>query len=94
MSEQPNRYSPESIALLLERLSPFDLTKGEIFMILNMRPTSPSAFNPIIDGWEKTRFQRKEDQLALIEIVGEVLGKFPGPPDGVAAEDEPGEQGD
>jgi len=107
MSEQPNLYSPETIALLLERLAPYDLTKGEIFMILNIRPTAPSAFSPIIENWCThcsmppedrqpcdDRFNTPEIQEALVKIVTEVLGKFDDPPDAAEGEDESHEQRD
>lgn len=70
-------YKPASISQLLERLRPFDLAKGEVVMILNLRPASVAALNTIIEDMSE-RFS-EEQQEAIVVAIAEVLGEFPAP---------------
>lgn len=48
-------------------------------MIMNLRPTKPEALNTIVEELE-TRFPGDEEQMAIVRVITEVLGK----PDGEA----------
>lgn len=74
LSQQPVTYSPECIGQLVERLRPYDLSKGEIVMILNLRPASMAALNTIIED-RSDRFS-EDQQEEMVNIVAEVLGRF------------------
>ncbi|KFA67108.1 hypothetical protein S40285_02969 [Stachybotrys chlorohalonatus IBT 40285] len=74
LSQEPIPYNPESIPTLLERLSPYDLSKGEVVMIINLRPASIAALNAIVEEMSD-RFS-DEQQEELIGIIAEVLGQF------------------
>ncbi|PQE06591.1 hypothetical protein CJF31_00009734 [Rutstroemia sp. NJR-2017a BVV2] len=71
-AEKPCPYNDETIRTLLERLRPYNLTKAEVLMILNHRPTNLENLNTIIEEME---FRiSDDDQWAVVEIVKEVLG--------------------
>ncbi|GJN85064.1 hypothetical protein PLIIFM63780_008628 [Purpureocillium lilacinum] len=74
LSQEPTTYTPESIAQLLERLRPFDLSKGEVVMILNVRPASVIGLNTVVEEMSE-RFT-DEQQLEMVNIIADVLGKF------------------
>ncbi|KAL3960359.1 RNA polymerase III, subunit C17 [Purpureocillium lilacinum] len=74
LSQEPTTYTPESIAQLLERLRPFDLSKGEVVMILNVRPASVIGLNTVVEEMSE-RFT-DEQQLEMVYIIADVLGKF------------------
>ncbi|ESZ97324.1 hypothetical protein SBOR_2287 [Sclerotinia borealis F-4128] len=73
LAQKPCPYKPDTIKILLERLRSFDLTKAEILMIINHRPTSMENLNIIIEELE-LRFPDENDQWAIIDVVKEVLG--------------------
>ncbi|KAL2069956.1 hypothetical protein VTL71DRAFT_14636 [Oculimacula yallundae] len=75
---KPLPYTSQTISTLLTRLRPFDFTKAEILMIMNLRPTKPESLNTIVEEMEN-RFS-DEQQLQIVEIIREVLGS----PDGNA----------
>lgn len=54
-------------------LQPFDLTKAELLMILNLRPQSVGVLDTIVEEME-SRFDDSE-QERILAIVGEVLGR-------------------
>lgn len=83
-------YNSDTITTLLERLRPYDLSKGEVVAILNIRPSTLSAFNAIVDDMAE-RFT-EEQQFEILGIIAEVLGEFPAP-EGAAA-DQNGDAGD
>ncbi|KAG9231056.1 DNA-directed RNA polymeras-like protein III subunit RPC9 [Amylocarpus encephaloides] len=76
---KPLPYDEKTIKRLLEGLRPWDFTKGEIIMILNLRPTKPENLNTIVEEMEE-RFPGDEDQLAILSVIEAVLGR----PDGDA----------
>lgn len=91
MTQTPLPFSQERIATLLERLRPFDLSKGEVLMIINIRPRSFMALNGIID--EMPERLTDEQQLEVVEIIGDVLGRPSPPQTGGAGDARAGGQG-
>ncbi|PTB70021.1 hypothetical protein BBK36DRAFT_46860 [Trichoderma citrinoviride] len=74
LSQKPSTYTPDSIPRLLERLSPYELSKGEVVMILNLRPASVAALNTVIEEMAE-RFS-DEQQEEMVAIISDVLGQF------------------
>lgn len=74
LSQKPSTYAPDCISRLLERLSPYELSKGEVVMILNLRPASVAALNTVIEEMAE-RFS-DEQQEEMVAIISEVLGQF------------------
>ncbi|KAM0475609.1 hypothetical protein ACHAPX_006932 [Trichoderma viride] len=74
LSQKPSTYTPNCISRLLERLSPYELSKGEVVMILNLRPASVAALNTVIEEMAE-RFN-DEQQEEMVNIIMEVLGQF------------------
>lgn len=74
LSQKPSTYTPGCISQLLERLSPYELSKGEVVMILNLRPASVAALNTVIEEMSE-RFS-DEQQEEMVNIILEVLGQF------------------
>ncbi|KAM0512404.1 hypothetical protein ACHAPE_008853 [Trichoderma viride] len=74
LSQKPSAYTPNCISRLLERLSPYELSKGEVVMILNLRPASVAALNTVIEEMAE-RFN-DEQQEEMVNIIMEVLGQF------------------
>ncbi|KAK1253871.1 hypothetical protein MKX07_001948 [Trichoderma sp. CBMAI-0711] len=74
LSQKPSTYTPDCISRLLERLSPYELSKGEVVMILNLRPASVAALNTVIEEMAE-RFS-DEQQEEMVAIISEVLGQF------------------
>ncbi|VUC34773.1 unnamed protein product [Clonostachys rosea] len=79
LSQTPITYQADSIPTLLQRLRPYDLTKGELIMILNIRPFTTPALNTTIEDME-VRFN-EDQQNEILAIIAEVLGQFD-PPEG------------
>ncbi|KAL7810973.1 RNA polymerase Rpb4 domain-containing protein [Trichoderma aethiopicum] len=75
LSQKPSTYTPDCISRLLERLSPYELSKGEVVMILNLRPASVAALNTVIEEMAE-RFS-DEQQEEMVAIISDVLGQFP-----------------
>ncbi|KAF3766310.1 hypothetical protein M406DRAFT_339562 [Cryphonectria parasitica EP155] len=74
-SQQPITYNGFTINRLVDRLHNYDLTKGEMIMILNVRPENLAILSSCIEDF-MTRFT--EDQQQEIQtIIEEVLGPFP-----------------
>lgn len=88
LSQEPVSYTEGCITKLLERLRPYHLAKGEVVMILNLRPASVAALNTVIEEMSE-RFN-EEQQEDMVTIISEVLGQFPPPAD---APDEAAEAG-
>ena len=57
----------------------FKLTKAEVLMIANLRPTKPESLNTIVEEFE-TRFPEEEVQQKIVDVIIEALGS----PDGSA----------
>lgn len=74
LSQKPPTYTPSCIAQLVERLRPYELSKGEVVMILNLRPASVAALNTIIEDMPE-RFS-DEQQEDMVNSVAEILGQF------------------
>lgn len=75
LSQKPCTYDDNSISSLLQRLRPYDITKGEMIMILNLRPTNPVALNTVIEDMEDRFDQAAQEDIAA--GIAEVLGQFP-----------------
>ncbi len=84
LSQTPLPFGPDAIPRLLEKLASYDLTKGELLMIFNLRPASSAALNACIAEYEE-RFYEEQGQ-ELIDIIAEVLGQFPSTSDDAPAE--------
>jgi hypothetical protein len=77
LGQSPPPYTPECVPQLLERLRPYDLSKGEVVMILNLRPASIPELNTFVEDMAE-RFTPQQ-QKEIVTVVGEVLG-YPDPP--------------
>lgn len=75
LSQDPSTYTQDSISQILERLRPYNLAKGEVVMLINLRPASVAALNTIIEDMTE-RFD-EEQQEAIVGAIAEVLGMFP-----------------
>ncbi|TVY40335.1 DNA-directed RNA polymerase III subunit [Lachnellula occidentalis] len=75
---QPIPYNDETIRTLLKELRRWEITKGEVIMMLNLRPTTLENLNTIFQEME-TRFG-EEDQTEILDVITRVLGT----PDGEA----------
>ncbi|KAM0345361.1 hypothetical protein ACHAPU_006522 [Fusarium lateritium] len=84
LSQEPLPYSQGCISTLLQRLRPYNLAKGEIVMIINLRPASVAALNTIVE--EMTERFNEEQQEAMVNIIAEVLGQFPASEEGAEEE--------
>lgn len=73
LGENPIPYTPTSIKTLLQRLRPYNLTKAEVLMIMNHRPTTVAALNTIVEELEQ-RFEDEAMQEEMVAIIIEVLG--------------------
>tara|TARA_R110002060_G_scaffold23255_9_gene31527 strand:- start:154 stop:528 length:375 start_codon:yes stop_codon:yes gene_type:complete len=76
LASKPLPYNDQTIGTLLERLRPFNFTKAEILMIMNLRPTKAESLNTIVEEMDD-RFS-DEQQLEIVEIIAEVLGTADG----------------
>jgi hypothetical protein len=77
LSQKPLPYDVNSIPVLLNRLRPYKISKGECIMIVNMRPTTTATLNAVIE--DMTGRFNEEKQEEIINIIIEVLGEFPPP---------------
>ncbi|KAF4970484.1 hypothetical protein FSARC_2503 [Fusarium sarcochroum] len=84
LSQEPLPYSQDCISNLLKRLRPYNLAKGEVVMILNLRPASVAALNTVVEEMSE-RFN-EEQQEAMVNIIAEVLGQFPAAEEGAEEE--------
>lgn len=57
----------------MQRLKPFKLTKPEMLMILNLRPSDLGLLDCVIEECD-LRFT-EEQQLEILDIVGDILGR-------------------
>ncbi|KAI2463200.1 HRDC-like protein [Annulohypoxylon bovei var. microspora] len=79
LSQKPLPYDTTAIPEVIKRLSPYEISKGECIMILNIRPTNVPVLNAVIENMED-RFNA-EQQQEILEIVTEILGQFPEEPE-------------
>jgi len=77
--KKPIPYHDETVRVLMQKLRKFELTKAEILMIMNLRPTKPESLNTIVEEFE-TRFESEEEQQEMVDLIAEALGR----PDGEA----------
>ncbi|KAF4342021.1 RNA polymerase III subunit C17 [Fusarium beomiforme] len=84
LSQEPLPYTEGCISTLLERLRPYNLAKGEVVMIINLRPASVAALNTVVEEMSE-RFN-EEQQETMVNIIAEVLGKFPATEEGAEEE--------
>lgn len=75
LSQDPITYRQDSIGELLKKLRPYELAKGELVMILNLRPASVAALNTIIEDMTDRFNDVKQEEI--VNIIAEVLGSFP-----------------
>jgi hypothetical protein len=75
--DQTRQYDYSAIPRLSERLRECnlnsDLAKGELLMILNLRPSSSAALNTMVEDMEE-RFT-EDEQNRILEVIAEVLGQ-------------------
>ncbi|CRK20713.1 hypothetical protein BN1723_002680 [Verticillium longisporum] len=69
LAQRPLPYSQDCIKQLIQRLHPYELAKGEMIMIFNLRPASASALNTIIEDMED-RFD-EDKQAEIVDIIAE-----------------------
>ena len=69
----PTSYSSETIRELFVVLQPYDLTKAELLMILNLRPDSVGVLDTIIEEMD-ARFT-DDQHMKILELVADVLGR-------------------
>lgn len=75
LSQQPVTYNGFTIHRLVDQLHDYDLSKGEMIIILNVRPENLAVLSACIEDF-MTRFT--EDQQNEIQaIIEKVLGPFP-----------------
>ncbi|KAI0441010.1 HRDC-like protein [Xylaria telfairii] len=80
LSQKPLPYDVASIPVLLQRLRPYNITKGECIMVVNLRPTTIVALNAVLEDMG-ARFSEQQHE-EIMSIIIEVLGEFPPPPGG------------
>ncbi|KAB5582444.1 RNA polymerase Rpb4-domain-containing protein [Coniochaeta sp. 2T2.1] len=75
--EETRHYDAEVVTRLLEGLSNAnlnqDLAKGEVLMILNLRPSTIAVLSTVIEDMED-RFS-DDEQAAILEVIADVLGR-------------------
>lgn len=84
LCQTPITYTPSCIKTLIERLQPFELSKGEVVMILNLRPSSVAALNTVLEDMGDRYTETEQEDL--VSIISEVLGQFDEPEGQEAAE--------
>ena len=57
----------------MQRLKPYDLTKGELLMVLNLRPSDLGFLDCVVEECDE-RFTG-EQQQEIIGVIAEVLGE-------------------
>jgi hypothetical protein len=72
LAEAPLPYTRATIRALFAALQPFALTKAELLMILNVRPTTAAALDVVVEEADM-RFSAHEQEDLLRRIV-QVLG--------------------
>ncbi|KKA27832.1 hypothetical protein TD95_003904 [Thielaviopsis punctulata] len=68
--QSPVTYTPDTIRSLLEGLRPYDLTKAEVVMIINVKPLSLPLLSAVIEDMEnRLTPEQGEEIIAVIESV-------------------------
>lgn len=65
-------YDSTTFKTLLTKLRPYELTKAEILMILNLRPLNQCTLNMIVE--EMYDRHTDEQSQEMLDIIAEVLG--------------------
>ncbi|KAH9907853.1 HRDC-like protein [Xylariomycetidae sp. FL2044] len=86
LSQKPLPFNSKSIPVLLKKLRGFNITKGEMVMLINMRPASIANLNAVLEDMENR--YTSEEQQEICDIVIEVLGNFPPPPPDAEGEED------
>lgn len=73
LASKPYPYDEHTIRNLLAALRPWDFTKAEIIMIINLRPTQPEILNTIVEMMEQ-RFPGDEQQGEICTAIRTALG--------------------
>lgn len=55
-------------------MRPYELSKGEVIIILNLRPTDVVALNTVVEDMVE-RFTEEQRQ-EIVDIIAQVLGQF------------------
>ncbi|CZS96419.1 hypothetical protein WAI453_009944 [Rhynchosporium graminicola] len=76
LASKPFPYSERTISVLLERLRPFNFTKAEVLMIMNLRPTKLESLNTIVEEMDDR--YTEDQQSEIVEIIRGVLGTADG----------------
>lgn len=66
-------YTAATIRELVELLQPYELTKGETLMIINLRPLDLTLLDCVVEECDE-RFT-PERQEEILKIIGDVLGR-------------------
>ncbi|KAF4584448.1 DNA-directed RNA polymerase III subunit RPC9 [Ophiocordyceps camponoti-floridani] len=74
LCQEPVTYKAECVARLLERLRPYDLSKGEVIMMFNHRPPDVAHLNTLVEDMSD-RFS-PEQQQEIVHVVADVLGRL------------------
>ncbi len=78
LSQVPAAYEPADIRPLMEKLRPYRLAKGELIMIVNLRPATHAALYACIDEAQE-RFS-EDQQQDILDIIAQSLGQLPPKP--------------
>lgn len=70
----PSQYTDEAIQDITARLKPYGLTKGEVLMIINLRPENRPILSVVIEEIESRLTD--EQQGEILAIIKDVLGCF------------------
>ncbi|CAN8103968.1 unnamed protein product [Discula destructiva] len=90
-AQEPLTYNGFTIRRLITRLDPYELTKGETIMILNIRPENLAVLSTCIE--DLIGRYNDDQQAEILAIIEEVLGPFP-PKEYVAEGEGEGEEGE
>ncbi|KAI9840439.1 MAG: hypothetical protein M1838_004065 [Thelocarpon superellum] len=71
----PSGFSNATIRALFGAMQPYNLTKAEMLMLLNLRPQSIPVLDAIIEEME-ARFTN-EEQERILAVVEEILDRGP-----------------
>ncbi|KAI0393534.1 RNA polymerase Rpb4-domain-containing protein [Xylariaceae sp. FL0594] len=80
LSQKPPPFDVPAIPVLLEKLQPYKITKGECIMLVNLRPNSTAALNAILEYMTERYSEQQQEEI--LAIITEVMGEFPAPEEG------------
>ena len=83
LSQKPVPFRPADIPTLFRKLHRYNLTKGELCVILNLRPSNTAGLYVCVG--EVTERFTDDEQQEILDIVAEVLGSTPAPAEAVPA---------